>query len=465
MPNYSDSSEKPACPGCRERDRRISDLEGRVRDLERRLDEALRAGKRQAAPFSKGPPKGEAKRCGRKPGDGRGWQNRETPQEVDETLEAPLPHRCEHCGGEIEEEGVLVRHQTDIPPVRPVVTRINVHTGRCLSCGRRAQGRHPRQTSTALGAAAHTIGPNALAPAAHLQKVGGLSHGKIARFFEAAFTFLLPRSTLVRGILRMSRRLEPAYRRMGSLVRRDRAVSCDETGWRVGGHMEWLWAFATRRFRFYVIRGSRGFAVAAEVLTPDYGGALVHDGWAPYDKFERATHQTCLAHLLRRARLLLEDATRGAVRFPRAVQGILQQALALRDRRDYGEIGPRGLAVAAGRLGAHLERLGTWRLSHEGNRKFRRHILAHLDQVLVFLRRRGVEATNWRAEQAIRPAVVNRKVWGGNRTPEGAHAQEVLMSVFHSCALQRLDAIGLCREVMRLSPDSRILPAWAALGP
>jgi hypothetical protein len=32
----------------------------------------------------------------------------------------------------------------------------------------------------------------------------------------------------------------------------------------------------------------------------------------------------------------------------------------------------------------------------------------------------GLEATNWRAEQAIRPIVVARKVWGRNRTPCGA---------------------------------------------
>ena len=40
--------------------------------------------------------------------------------------------------------------------------------------------------------------------------------------------------------------------------------------------------------------------------------------------------------------------------------------------------------------------------------------------------------TNWPAEQAIRPAVVNRKVWGGNRTMAGGKAQSVLMSVIET---------------------------------
>ena len=47
----------PSCPGCLQRDRRIAELEARVAGLEQKLEAALRGGKRQAAPFSKGPPK------------------------------------------------------------------------------------------------------------------------------------------------------------------------------------------------------------------------------------------------------------------------------------------------------------------------------------------------------------------------------------------------------------------------
>src|SRR5438876_9848770 len=49
-----------------------------------------------------------------------------------------------------------------------------------------------------------------------------------------------------------------------------------------------------------------------------------------------------------------------------------------------------------------------------------------------FLYRPGLEATNWRAEQAIRPMVVTRKVWGGNRTPAGAKTQSILLSILQT---------------------------------
>jgi transposase len=65
----------------------------------------------------------------------------------------------------------------------------------------------------------------------------------------------------------------------------------------------------------------------------------------------------------------------------------------------------------------------------------------HRKEWFTFLSHPEVEATNWEAEQAIRPAVVNRKVWGGNRTWVGAHTQEVLMSVLGTC--KRIGRSGL----------------------
>ena len=51
----------------------------------------------------------------------------------------------------------------------------------------------------------------------------------------------------------------------------------------------------------------------------------------------------------------------------------------------------------------------------------------------TFLRQPGLDATNWRAELAIRFGVILRKVWGGSRTWAGARAQAVLMSVWRTC--------------------------------
>ena len=50
---------------------------------------------------------------------------------------------------------------------------------------------------------------------------------------------------------------------------------------------------------------------------------------------------------------------------------------------------------------------------HEPNRRLVEHVTRERDNLLTFLATPRVQATNWRAEQAIRPMVVNRKNWGG----------------------------------------------------
>ena len=86
------------------------------------------------------------------------------------------------------------KFQVEIPR-KPTHRQFNIHVGRCRRCRRRVQGRHPLQTSDALGAAAAQLGPDAQAVVVELNKQGGLSHGKVVRCLMWAhrddlFTFL-----------------------------------------------------------------------------------------------------------------------------------------------------------------------------------------------------------------------------------------------------------------------------------
>lgn len=122
----------------------------------------------------------------------------------------------------------------------------------------------------------------------------------------------------------------------------------------------------------------------------------------------------------------METAQRGAARFPHAVRLVLLTALAIRDRRDAGPLAGHGPAVAIGRLEARTDRLLAGRVRHPPNRRLLRHLRTERPALFTCLRPPDVEATNWQAERAIRPAVVTRKVCGGNRTPQGAATQQIV---------------------------------------
>ena len=417
----------------RERNR----LRQRVEQLKRQLDEARRAACRQAAPFAK-PLKRHPQRPGRKAGRAYGRPaRRRVPRRIDDTLEAPLPAQCPRCGAGVRETGVEMQYHEELPVPRVVVHAFRIHIGRCHGCRRRLQGRHPLQTSDALGAAAAQLGPQAIAFAVVLNKQLGLSYGKIAALFQQQYRLTVTRSGLVHAVHRTARQAAPTYAALCATVRGSPMVSPDETGWKVGGVLQWLWAFATPNTTVYRIQPGRGFEEAAAVLGADFAGVLVRDGWAPYRQFTAAVHQTCLAHLLRRCRRIATDHPHTT--FAVDVQTILQQALALRDRHHRGEVSSHGLAVARG----HLRTRMAQRLDRPSRvadvQRFTRHLHREFPALWSFLCDPTIDATNWRAEQAIRPAVVTRKVWGGNRSWRGAHAQQTLTSVIRTAQQRQLN--------------------------
>jgi len=424
-------------------------LEREITRLKDELEAARRAGARQAAPFSKGAPKRRPRRPGRKPGRAYGRRGqRPVPTVVHEPHDVPVPLTCPTCDDAVRETHVAAQYQEDLPPVQPVVRRFDVHVGRCRGCHRRVQGRHPLQTSDALGAAAVQLGPQAIALAVTLNKQFGLSFGKIAALFRARFALHVTPSALVRALHRAATQSEPTYAALCETVRTSPVVVPDETGWKVRGLLHWLWVFATATTTVYRIRRGRGFRDAASVLGTDFAGGLGRDGWAPYRQFTEAFHQTCVGHLLRRCRTLRRDHPRA--RFPARIARILQHALDVRDRRAAGAISAHGVDIARGHLFHQLLDA----LDDAGTipdvQRFARHLTVELPALFSFLVDPALDATNWRAEQALRPAVITRKVCGGgNRSRRGADTQQVLASILRTAHQRGLDTTDVLTTLLR----------------
>lgn len=426
---------------------RVATLEDMVNRLLKRVDELERAGKRQASPFSKGDPKEKPKKPGRKKGGKGGRRNpRPRPKKIDETYEVPLPDRCPDpdCDGELERQGFADQFQSEVPRVEPITRHFRLEIGSCTCCGKRVQPRHPLQTSDALGAANHTLGANALAVGTLLNKEYGLSWKKVSRLVETAFGLRASASTFCRATLRVGDRVEPTAGAITAAMRESPVVSPDETGWRTGGHKRWLWTFTTPDLTVYEIAPSRGFEVAASVLGASFSGTLVRDGWAPYRKFVEADHQTCLAHLLRRCRNILETAKQGAARFAHSVRAVLKGALALRDRRH--ELTEHGFASLRGKLKAKMDWLLSWSPTYEPNARFAKHLRAEREALFTFLYQEGVDATNGGAERAIRPAVLARKLSGGSRTDRGATVHARMLTVLRTAKQQGRDQLTVLVE-------------------
>lgn len=436
-----------------ERDRLVASLQSVVADLQRQLGDAQRSAKRQAAPFSEGKPKKRPRRPGRKAGQRHGKHgHRPTPdQPVDEFLDAALPSACPGCGGPIVEDQVEHQFQTDMPR-KPIVRRFDVHCGHCAECGKKVRGRHPMQTSAATGAAASQLGPDAQAAIVYYNKHVGMSYGKIADVFDKTHGIKVTRGACAQIVLRASERLGPVVAEITEHVKASDHLTPDETGWRIGGHAAWLhdWV-AGDGATLYAVGPQRNADALEQTIGIDWSGTMTHDGFSSYDRFEGAAHQQCVDHALRRARKLAAKHVGQARRFPRRVVRLLTAALRERDRLAEAEVPAHASERewAFERFTDRLRALTSRRPTQPDNRRLCKHLAKHDGEWFVFLLDPEVPATNHRAEQALKTPIVNRKVWGGNRTEAGAKAQGVICSVIQSCKGVAVDALHVINQALR----------------
>jgi transposase len=424
--------------------------------LKKQLEEAQRAAKRQAAPFSRGTRKLNPKPPGRKSGSAYGQhRHKAIPKQVDEIIAVPPPSHCE-CGGELEVERIESQYQQEI--VRKTIwRRFDFAICRCKKCHKRVQGRDPRQTSDALGAAAVQLGPEALALAVKMNKELGIPHADVAAVLQDGFQLQVNRSTICRTVDRVARRGEVTWHALRDAARCSMVNGIDETGWNVAAQLRWLWVAVSEQVTFCDILPGRGFPQAASLLGADYEGWLTHDGWQAYYKFLRAGHQSCVRHLLRRCENLIKAASPSAARFSQLVQAVLLQGLALRNRYNQQEISLHGLFTATGHLETKLDRVLAHPGRDEANRRFARHLLRERPYIFTFLYCPGLDATNNVSERAIRALIGARKNWGGNRTPRGAHAQAVLTSILQTAKQQGKKPFDVLVELLCCRDKHKIL--------
>jgi transposase len=109
----------------------------------------------------------------------------------------------------------------------------------------------------------------------------------------------------------------------------------------------------------------------------------------------------------------------------------------------------QGRATHVGLIVAEMDRFLAWQPTDDDNRRLVKHLRHERDALFTFRRNPDVPASNWWGEQAVRPAVVTRKIWGGNRTGHGAVTQQRIATFFRTSHQQGVDPSSLLAAVLR----------------
>jgi len=415
-------------------------LTTRIEELEKKLAERQPPTKPDPPSFVKPNGKKRHKKSGRP--HGHKGCSRAKPPDVDEEINLTISH-CPDCGealGSPLEEREHV--QEDIVPAKKKVTVYRRYRYWCSCCKRlveapQAEGEIPNAR----------IGPVAVAWSVMLKQSLGVPFGKTARLLEDLCGLRVSSGALALAAQRIAGRLSPEIDYIRDAVRASPAVNVDETGWRVGGRNHWMWAFVTDRLTLYRIVPSRAGRIAAEELGKDFGGVVVADFFSAYNKLS-CEQQKCTVHLLRELReCSKKNKTPEFAAFRKKLKRIIADAMRLVASKEFDPDFCESLIL---RLHDRVLALAVADYKNLDCRRLAKRLWQHGENFFTFLLYPGiVTPDNNRAERAIRPAVVLRKISGGSRTANGANASADLLSLSQTCRQNGISFVPFLLKALR----------------
>jgi transposase len=216
----------------------------------------------------------------------------------------------------------------------------------------------------------------------------------------------------------------------------------DETAWYQHGMLAWLWVMVNTTVAFFTVQTSRS-KDAFETLVERWAGILVSDGYGVYQQWVHG-RQTCLAHLIRRARGLSERQDPELARFGCKVMAELQRLV------HWATAPPTSGEVQAW-YARMVHVLDQYRLRRDKAGTFARTLEHEMAALWTFVVEEGVEPTNNRAERALRFAVLWRKMMQGTYNAKGDRWVERILSVRETCRLRGLPTFPVLVEAVKCS--------------
>ena len=399
----------------------IRALTTRVAELEAMLTKPAKTPDNSSLPPSKGLKPSRPDPGKKMPRRSRPGVARALAEQPDTTIEATLV-ACPHCAHPLslaDQAEIHAYDHIDLPPIRPIITRINRHRGVCPCCRKSVAALAPGGLEPGS-----PFGPGISALILHLHITQAVSFERLAQLMTEVFGLTISEGAIANILARAEAPLLAAAAPIAAAVRVSPVVGSDETSARVRGKTWWQWVLLSTTAICHVIADTRAASVVTAFLdgaqpqvwvADRYGGQLGHG----------VVRQICLAHLLRDAKYAIEE---GDTLFAAGFRWLLLRAVAIGRRREV--LKDTTLAQYRADLDRRLDRLlsGPEPKPNAARRLFRAMRRDRYD-LFRFVTRRDVPYTNNACERALRPSVIFRKVTNCFRAEWGAKVYAAAASV------------------------------------
>jgi transposase len=395
---------------------RIAALEARVSQNSRNSDRPPSSDPPFVTPSSSAPTQGTP---GAKPGHPGHRQALLEPTEVI----AVTPDACACGQQEVPTTTPYYTHQViELPEIPMTVTHVVLHEGHCPGCGRLLKAELPAEYR-------YGYGPRLTALIGELSGGQRGSRSAVQEFCTSVLGVPISRGAIQRVVDRVSEAITPQYEAIAGKARSTTVNDIDETAWYQHGNLAWLWVMANTTVALFTVQVSRS-KVAFETLVERWAGIQVSDGYGVYHHWLHG-RQTCLAHLIRRARGLAERRDPELAWFGHRVMTELQRLV-------HWATAPPTSGEVQTWYTRMVHLLGDHRERQDAAGTFARTLERELGALWTFVVEEGVEPTNNRAERALRFAVLWRKIMQGTYNEKGDRWVERVLSVRETCRLRGL---------------------------
>ena len=430
----------PSCPGCRELERRVQELEAQVRELLAKLktDATNSSTPPSANPLGADKPvkkKKSKRQRGGQPNHPPHLKQLLPPERITRTVHF-VPDGCAACHAELPREAgpgdpEPKRFQAvEVPPIPLEVIEYQAHTRTCLCCGTLTEATVPAEIR------AHSIGPRLTATLAYLTGCQGISKRGVEEIVETVFGVPISLGTVANLEQEVSAALAPAHQEALEAVRQAEVKFADETSWKLWGKLCWLWAAATANIAVFVIHAKRSALGLAALLGEDIDGILHSDRWHVYRQVPEERRQLCWAHLKRDFQKIV-DCGGPSVFVGRRGLRIVKEVFAAWHAFQGGKVTRRKLVALIEPLQRRLSKALVEGGLGEDTRvaKFCENVLTLEFALWTFVTHEGVEPTNNYMERLLRRAVLWRRRSFGCNSEAGCRFVERILTVVQTCRL------------------------------
>jgi len=348
---------------------------------------------------------------------------------------ACLPTTCRRCGKAlVGTDPEPLRHQVwELPEIKPSVTEYQQHRLVC-SCGCSTCGPLPPGVPTGQA------GPRLIAFTALLMACFRQSKRRASQFLSMILNQPASPGWMVLLQNRAAEAVQPAYDELAGQLARQTVLHIDESPTKEGQSKAWVWTFVAATFTFFACRTSRAADVLKELLGSAYDGIIHCDRARMYWSFGRL--QWCWAHLKRDFQALIDNPCATKKRLGHDLMKPTKELFALWQNVRDGTLSRRAFRRRMRPVRQRVDALLLRGYCNARTYNFCKELVEHGDNLWTFLHHDNVQPTNNAAEQALRHAVIWRKLSFGTQSAAGSRFVERLLTVIETRRRQSRDVFS-----------------------